>query len=1835
MPRHKHKIKNTESLPGCASEPRSKQFDSTLHKSLNSELKYLYTAITRAKCNLWIYDSNKKNRTPMLHYWHRKGAVRIVAADGSDGQNYSLVFASNSTPEQWSAQGDNFRKRHLWEQAILCYEKAGMQYQYLAKEARAYHYIQEARQQKPQLFLNAALAFLERDELSHSVSCLSGAAICFKNSRPPKQIVAAKLFERLGDLAKAAQCFLRAKDFDNFARIQEQRGEYNMVIRSLQGKPFMRKREALAKADEYEKKGHTLDPKLTPSVMSFSCAKFYSERKDKKILLEVLKYMPEQERRVKFLKEAELFMEAFDDYAANKQYSHAYRLAIAQGWFDKGIELAQQDQDKLTEAKFILLQAKQEYLNKYFPVTNNIDDNDPEVSQNFVDKLKRVTLLSKDKLLQAEANLLLGMLNDTVGCCITALGQFKQQKHKAGRLEAFDQVITYGKVSDQEVLDCSHVAKKASASLRGTNDMNIDVKESVKFYGLQLIGKVYLTSPKSNIWLSREILKFKCDDTEHDIDGMLCLNYNIRNAIADRYGKFATIWPTMSKLEPRLQSKLQVFKLHSLLVSKRSLDQQYTPHEVSSAAMREYLQACVHFLELRVLKNEPTGSLVAHILAIFSPQVYTYLPQCLNAQHLQTIRISENSRKCFTNQIDKIITESPQLEELKIDEWLMFVWRASCITLPSMKGLLEKMNAMEDKINKAVKETKDYLPPPGYIYWKNDKRFCHIFSLWLNSCVDIRERSRPLWAAKLAITHFMGNIAEDRRIKISVMNGIDILSVHCTSLLAMITNANALQNISTTFTVPLLYKHMVDHFSCMNYRKGMPDKSLLAACVEQVLSYRNQDVLCRECKQLLVRAMSYLVGTHSRPLHFSLLKVGLRYPLSNATRLCLILTLTLFGNLSMLKVRELEQFEEKILSILKSAISKNDKVPAYIRNVYHQVSSNSSWLSRPGFVFNLVADLLKEAKIDNTLSKLKFDSSGHIEFSNYIQATNAPKPRIGDHPSAKLPVKTPPMSQTVTLSHPVTKTPSMSELAQPIIQPPVTMSESVQPTTQLPVTMAQPVTQPLVTMSVSAQPMTQLPVTMPKSAQPVSQPPVTMSESAQPVTRPPVTSKSAQLTTQPPVTMSESIQTPVTMSESAQLMTQPPVTMSESAHPVTQLPVTMSESAQPVTQPPVTMSESAQPVTQPPVTSKSAQLTTQPPVTMSESAQLTTQPPVTMSESAQPVTQPPVAMSESAQSMTQPPVTMSESAQPVTRPPVTMSESAQPVTRPPVTMSESAQPVTRPPVTMSESAQPVTRPPVTMSESAQPVTRPPVTMSESAQPVTRPPVTMSESAQPVTRPPVTMSESAQPVTRPPVTMSESAQPVTQPPVAMSESAQLMIQTPVTMSESAQPVTRPPVTMSESAQPVTRPPVTMSESAQPVTRPPVTMSESAQPVTRPPVTMSESAQLVTQPPVAMSESAQLMIQTPVTMSESAQPVTQPPVAMSESAQPVTQLPVTRSKSAEPVTLVASTLNPNAPSYFPEPPEYSMESSVMPTFQEEAYFPERSSSYGPPMFELGNINSQTYSPAFSFPDVGMSLSVAYAYGGTTYFFPDDSFFFSEQNDEPEGAYMEGDYGESYGLIQQSQPTIPVDPKMTEDDIIDDVNNFCNVCGISYQKDDTTETGDYDPERPNLENFYVHVTGQPHCDNTISYKSFKACTQEPVKADTGNFTLVQLAEKKLKECRDLHEKAETEQLDQVMDTLHDQIKRYHEAIADIKERRTWREGVTKVSGICEGMKHILKTATDEAHKVTAYLPQKSITEDDQELNEIEELNMNMADGYGKMRTADQKQHSRDKKRSRKKRN
>ena len=968
------KIENMVSLPGAIPAARSKHFNSVEHKSLNAELKYLYTAVTRAKCNLWIYDSNLKARLPMLDYWHKRNAVKIVTAFSDMDQNYNLVFASNSTSDQWKAQGDNFRKKHFWEQAVLCYTRAGSDFIHLVKEAQAFNFIQAARQQKAGLFQDAALKFLESDESKHSVQCISAAALCFKNSKPPKYIQAAKLFERLGDLVKAAQSYLKTKEYDNFARVMERRGQYDSVIRVLLGKPIMRKRDALAKADEYEKKGILLDPKYTTSELSFWCAKFYSERKDKQTLLEVLKFMPEQEKKLKFMKEAELYEEAYEESVANQQFSGAYRIALAHGWSSKAIGLASQEGDHLNWAVFTLLEAKSNYIR-----LQDIPEKDAAATLNLIKEDLSQAATFKDDPVRAEAHLLLGMVQKAQGLCVQAKREFYNMKHKAGILEAFQQEHTIGETSIPDILDCCHIAKRASNTLRSSADMNIDVQKAVKFYGLVLVGKTYLTSRFYHVWINFEILqKFKCKDAEYDIDHMIRLKHEVREMIAERYDSFKGAW--LGAIESKkLRTKWKSFKLCAELWNHRSLSRQYSLEEVSSTAMTEYIHNCVYMLQLRLLRNESGDAMLLHFEILFSPEVSSCLP-CLNSQHVNIIRRSKHASNCFKKKIENDLKMCSECSDrLSIDLWLR-TWRLSVIYTPCMKLLLTKLDALEEDINSQDKECT----PLGFIFWKSEKCYRHIFRFWLNSCREIRENSKVLWASKLAINHFLGNIVEDKRISISIINVVNVLTIHCMSLFAMMTHSNFIQNYSPKFIVPRAYEHVVQLFNHMNCTSATSHASLFSACVKEVSSHWNAQKLFTECKILLNRAMSYLVGSYKRAQKYPFLKFGLqRFTGSSSTLHCLVLTLTLIGNLSM--IQDVRKYEVKIFNMFKVLADKNEAVPNYVIKVltFYQMHPPGLGYRRTHGFFELVKILLTIAEKDTTMSMIMFtqkdSKQGHIK----------------------------------------------------------------------------------------------------------------------------------------------------------------------------------------------------------------------------------------------------------------------------------------------------------------------------------------------------------------------------------------------------------------------------------------------------------------------------------------------------------------------------------------------------------------------------------------------------------------------------------------------------------------------------------------------------------------------------------------------------------------------------------------------------------------------------------------------------------------------------------------
>ena len=179
-----------------------REFDECKHKALNAELKFLYTAITRAKCNLWIHDANPEKRAPMFYYFQKRDLVRVLSMQESSSKEAKTslnqpMFAKVSSAEEWKQQGDRFRSKKNWDMAILCYSKAGMNE--LVKETKGDLNIWMAqRKNKRQNYLQAAMNYLRGFDIQPSVKRINKAATCLYNAS--EHDLAASLFLKIHEV---------------------------------------------------------------------------------------------------------------------------------------------------------------------------------------------------------------------------------------------------------------------------------------------------------------------------------------------------------------------------------------------------------------------------------------------------------------------------------------------------------------------------------------------------------------------------------------------------------------------------------------------------------------------------------------------------------------------------------------------------------------------------------------------------------------------------------------------------------------------------------------------------------------------------------------------------------------------------------------------------------------------------------------------------------------------------------------------------------------------------------------------------------------------------------------------------------------------------------------------------------------------------------------------------------------------------------------------------------------------------------------------------------------------------------------------------------------------------------------------------------------------------------------------------------------------------------------------------------------------------------------------------------------------------------------------------
>ena len=166
----------------CKARPL--EFNPDQHKILISEFKYLYTALTRARVNVWLFDESEEARAPMFEYFRKRGVVDVKQVQKTEDGMASLegMFAQKSGKEEWKKQGLFFYGKGLWKVASKCFAMADEDmwvkkcnaHEQAAKAAKLTSEDSEHRKVKLK-FMKAADLFLDCDMKDEAEKCLYDA----------------------------------------------------------------------------------------------------------------------------------------------------------------------------------------------------------------------------------------------------------------------------------------------------------------------------------------------------------------------------------------------------------------------------------------------------------------------------------------------------------------------------------------------------------------------------------------------------------------------------------------------------------------------------------------------------------------------------------------------------------------------------------------------------------------------------------------------------------------------------------------------------------------------------------------------------------------------------------------------------------------------------------------------------------------------------------------------------------------------------------------------------------------------------------------------------------------------------------------------------------------------------------------------------------------------------------------------------------------------------------------------------------------------------------------------------------------------------------------------------------------------------------------------------------------------------------------------------------------------------------------------------------------------------------------------------------------------------
>ncbi|NXP82534.1 TRNK1 protein, partial [Ramphastos sulfuratus] len=469
-------------------------FNVEMFKMLNGELKQLYTAVTRARVNLWIFDEDSDKRAPAFKYFIKRDFVRVVKPDEKKDLDDSM-FAKTSTPEEWIAQGDYYAKHQFWEVAAKCYQKGGAAEKSklaLAHDAVLKVHTKKCSPREKQMeYLALAKTYLECGEPKLALKCLFQS----KEFR-----LCAELCKELGKIKDAAVYYQKSQCYKEASECYEQIEEFDLAVKMYCREELYE--EAAKAVERYEEllstKGQT-GSKLscTANQLYLEAAAKYLSLNRREEMMRVLSKL-DVEDQLEFLKSRGCVRQSADLLKREGREEEAAKLMKQHGF---PLEAANLTATKEFRASCLLAAARARF-----------SDPGPLDLEAILREALDLCVQTEQKSGIAEAMFLQGSLKGDIKKLSDAYNLFLSLNHAAGAVEALF-ALSSCSIPHQDMLLMATPGLMALLSLvRGlkkvaTNAEKDMVKSCFAYFGIVPTGDSCHVSPSE----AEPILNFLLD----------------------------------------------------------------------------------------------------------------------------------------------------------------------------------------------------------------------------------------------------------------------------------------------------------------------------------------------------------------------------------------------------------------------------------------------------------------------------------------------------------------------------------------------------------------------------------------------------------------------------------------------------------------------------------------------------------------------------------------------------------------------------------------------------------------------------------------------------------------------------------------------------------------------------------------------------------------------------------------------------------------------------------------------------------------------------------------------------------------------------------------------------------------------------------------------------------------------------------------------------------------------------------------------------------------------------------------------------------------------------